>query len=98
MIFGSGSGFNTKNVGNDFSRMLSEHMPGVGTNLPLNDESVYARFLAKKGEGVHHLTVATPSFGDTVAEQAKGEIAWCSVKAACSTLPVLIGEENSTSK
>jgi methylmalonyl-CoA/ethylmalonyl-CoA epimerase len=38
---------------------------------PLDDESVYACFLAEKGEGVHHIAVATPSFDDTVAAQAK---------------------------
>ncbi len=38
---------------------------------PLDDQSVYARFLAEKGEGVHHIAVATPSFHDTVAAQAK---------------------------
>ncbi len=38
---------------------------------PLDDESVYARFLAEKGEGVHPIAVATPSFDDTVAAQAK---------------------------
>jgi methylmalonyl-CoA/ethylmalonyl-CoA epimerase len=38
---------------------------------PLDDKSVYARFLAEKGEGVHHIAVATPSFDDAVAAQAK---------------------------
>ncbi len=38
---------------------------------PLDDKSVYARFLAEKGEGVHHIAVATPRFEDLVAEQAK---------------------------
>jgi hypothetical protein len=38
---------------------------------PLDDESLYARFLAEKGEGVHHIAVATPRFDDTVAAQAK---------------------------
>jgi methylmalonyl-CoA/ethylmalonyl-CoA epimerase len=38
---------------------------------PLDDESVYARFLAEKGEGVHHIAVATPSFDETVAAQAE---------------------------
>jgi methylmalonyl-CoA/ethylmalonyl-CoA epimerase len=36
---------------------------------PLDSESVYARFLAEKGEGVHHIAVATPSFDDMVASQ-----------------------------
>jgi len=38
---------------------------------PLDEESVYARFLAEKGEGVHHLGVAVPDFDATVAEQAE---------------------------
>ncbi|MGE5243498.1 MAG: VOC family protein [Betaproteobacteria bacterium] len=38
---------------------------------PLDNESVYARFLAEKGEGVHHIAVATPSFDSTVEAQAK---------------------------
>lgn len=38
---------------------------------PLDHESVYARFLAEKGEGVHHVAVATPSFNDAVAAQAR---------------------------
>ena len=38
---------------------------------PLDEKSVAARFLAEKGEGVHHIAVATPRFDDAVAEQAK---------------------------
>jgi methylmalonyl-CoA/ethylmalonyl-CoA epimerase len=38
---------------------------------PLDDESIFARFLAEKGEGVHHIAVATPSFDETVAAQAE---------------------------
>lgn len=38
---------------------------------PLDEESVYARFLAEKGEGVHHIAVATPRFDDAVAAHAK---------------------------
>lgn len=34
---------------------------------PLDGEGVWARFLAEKGEGVHHVAVATPDFGGTVA-------------------------------
>lgn len=37
---------------------------------PLDNESVYARFLAEKGEGVHHIAAATPSFDDAVAAQS----------------------------
>ena len=38
---------------------------------PLDEESVYARFLAEKGEGVHHIAVATPSFDEAVADQSE---------------------------
>jgi methylmalonyl-CoA/ethylmalonyl-CoA epimerase len=38
---------------------------------PLDAESIYARFLAEKGEGVHHVGVAVPSFDETVAAQAE---------------------------
>ena len=38
---------------------------------PLDEESVWARFLAEKGEGVHHIAVATPNFDEAVAEQSK---------------------------
>lgn len=38
---------------------------------PLDDQSVYARFLAEKGEGVHHIAVATPSFDEAVAAQSE---------------------------
>ncbi len=36
---------------------------------PLDEQGVFARFLAEKGEGVHHIALATPSFDDVVAEQ-----------------------------
>jgi methylmalonyl-CoA/ethylmalonyl-CoA epimerase len=34
---------------------------------PLDEEGIWARFLAEKGEGVHHVAVATPDFDGTVA-------------------------------
>ncbi len=34
---------------------------------PLDEEGIYARFLDEKGEGIHHVAVATPDFGETVA-------------------------------
>ena len=37
---------------------------------PLDDDSVYARFLAEYGGGLHHVGVAVPDFDATVAEQA----------------------------
>ena len=39
---------------------------------PLDDESVYARFLAEKGEGVQHVAVATAYFDETVAQATRG--------------------------
>jgi Glyoxalase/Bleomycin resistance protein/Dioxygenase superfamily len=42
---------------------------------PLDDESIYARFLAANGEGVHHVGVAVPSFDatiDALAERGRG--------------------------
>ncbi|MDQ4001748.1 MAG: VOC family protein [Actinomycetota bacterium] len=34
---------------------------------PLDEEGIYARFLAERGEGIHHVAVATPNFDETVA-------------------------------
>jgi methylmalonyl-CoA/ethylmalonyl-CoA epimerase len=34
---------------------------------PLDEEGMYARFLAEKGEGIHHVAVGTPNFDETVA-------------------------------
>ncbi len=34
---------------------------------PLDEDGIWARFLAEKGEGVHHVAVATPNFDETVA-------------------------------
>jgi methylmalonyl-CoA/ethylmalonyl-CoA epimerase len=34
---------------------------------PLDGEGIWARFLAEKGGGVHHVAVATPDFGEAVA-------------------------------
>lgn len=36
---------------------------------PLDELGIFARFLAEKGEGVHHIALATPNFDDVVAEQ-----------------------------
>jgi len=38
---------------------------------PLDDESIYARFLAGKGGGVHHIAVAAQSFDEMLATEAK---------------------------
>ena len=37
---------------------------------PLDEESVYARFLAEQGGGLHHVGVAVPDFEETLAAQA----------------------------
>ena len=38
---------------------------------PLDDESLFAKFLADKGEGVHHIAVRTPNYDETVAKEAE---------------------------
>jgi hypothetical protein len=38
---------------------------------PLDDKTLFARFLAEKGEGVHHIAVATPKYHDVIAEQTR---------------------------
>ena len=40
---------------------------------PLDEEGIYARFLAEKGEGVHHVAIATPDFEETVARPEREE-------------------------
>lgn len=40
---------------------------------PLDDRSMYAEFLATKGEGVHHVAVGVPSYGEALDTlRAKG--------------------------
>jgi Glyoxalase/Bleomycin resistance protein/Dioxygenase superfamily len=36
---------------------------------PLDEQGIFARFLAEKGEGVHHIALATSNFDEVVAEQ-----------------------------
>ncbi len=43
----------------------------MGLIEPLDDESVYARFLAEKGGGVHHIAVAARNFEEMPAMEAK---------------------------
>lgn len=38
---------------------------------PLDDLTLFARFLAEKGEGVHHIAVATPNFDEVIAEHTR---------------------------
>ena len=44
---------------------------GGGSVEPLDNESIFARFLAEKGEVVHYIAVRTPNFEETVAMEAK---------------------------
>jgi hypothetical protein len=43
----------------------------VGADPAARRAGRFARFLAEKGEGVHHIAVATPDFDDVVAEQVR---------------------------
>ena len=38
---------------------------------PLDDNGLFARFLAERGGGVHHIAVATPDFRRTLQQQAE---------------------------
>lgn len=38
---------------------------------PLDEHGIFARFLREKGEGVHHIAVATPNFDGLVAEEER---------------------------
>jgi len=38
---------------------------------PLDDESIYARFLAEKGEGLHHIGMAVENYDETIASLAE---------------------------
>jgi glyoxalase/bleomycin resistance protein/dioxygenase superfamily protein len=38
---------------------------------PLDDQSIYARFLAEKGEGIHHIAVTAPEFDHLVVMEAE---------------------------
>lgn len=38
---------------------------------PLDEHGIFARFLAEKGEGVHHIAMATPDFDGLIAEQER---------------------------
>jgi hypothetical protein len=54
-------------------RLATTMIGGVQWELiePLDNESVYAQFLAQKGEGVHHIAVLAPKFDEMLAAQAK---------------------------
>src|SRR5215211_5953272 len=42
---------------------------------PLDEHGIFARFLAERGEGVHHIAVVTSDFRGTVAEQLRRGVA-----------------------
>jgi len=54
-------------------RLATTMIGGVQWELiePLDNESIYAQFLAQKGEGVHHIAVLAPKFEEMLAAQAK---------------------------
>jgi methylmalonyl-CoA/ethylmalonyl-CoA epimerase len=55
---------------------------------PLDDDSIYARFLAEKGEGVHHVGVASPDFFGTIAGlEEKGTPSCSAASTTASTSP-----------
>ena len=42
---------------------------------PLDEDGIYARLLAEKGEGIHHIALATPDFEETFGRaQRKGGV------------------------
>jgi methylmalonyl-CoA/ethylmalonyl-CoA epimerase len=47
---------------------------------PLDEDGIYARFLAEKGEGVHHVAVATPDFDETVVRAERKDDVMLSCK------------------
>jgi methylmalonyl-CoA/ethylmalonyl-CoA epimerase len=63
------------------NRIAMARVGGVMWELiePLDEDGIYARFLAEKGEGVHHVAVATPDFDGAVerAERKDGLMLSC---------------------
>ncbi len=52
---------------------------------PLDDRSIYARFLAERDEGVHHIAVAAADFDELLAAKAKGGTTWCSTASSAAS-------------
>jgi len=74
--FNSGNVANMREDGQSVERswrLAISHVGQVQWELiePLDDGSIYARFLAERGAGVHHVGVAVPDFHGTVAAQAE---------------------------
>lgn len=49
---------------------------GGGVIQPLDEHGIFAHFLAEKGEGVHHIAIATPNVDDLVTEQNQPGNTW----------------------
>src|SRR5918911_3144577 len=47
---------------------------------PLDEDGIYARFLAEKGDGVHHVAVATSDFDETFARAERKDSVMLSCK------------------
>ena len=67
-----GEGHNYREYGEPAERSNRVAIATVGGVMweliePLDEEGIWARFLSEKGEGVHHVAVATPDFDETVA-------------------------------
>lgn len=55
------------------SRFAAAMVGGVQWELiqPLDDKSIFAKFLKEKGPGVHHIAVVTPDYKKTLQAEAK---------------------------
>ena len=67
-----GEGHNFREYGEPADRSNRVAIATVGGVMweliePLDEEGIWARFLSEKGEGVHHVAVAAPDFGEAVA-------------------------------
>ena len=67
-----GEGQNYREYGEPAERSNRVAIATVGRVMweliePLDEDGIWARFLAEKGEGVHHVAVAAPDFGEAVA-------------------------------
>lgn len=60
--------YGNPNIG--MTRCATAKVGGVWWELiePVGDEGIFARFLAEKGEGVHHIAVKTPNYDEAVAK------------------------------
>ena len=68
----AGDANNYREYGRPVERFNRIAMATVGRVMweliePLDEDGIYARFLAEKGEGVHHVAVGTPDFDEAFA-------------------------------